>query len=229
MAHKEQRDFISYVKSLFPEFFKEKFVLDIGSLDINGSNLDFFDDCGYIGVDLSYGKNVDIVSKGHEVCLPDETFDVVISTETFEHDPYYPQTLKNMYRLLKKGGLLIFTCATTGRPEHGTTRTSPIDAPFIAYNSDESMKDYYKNLTEEDIRAVLDVDNLFKKYEFKVNTESHDLYFYGIKIGQYKAHNGYSFIVNNKYKKKIKELEAKILELKHQIRKLKKGDNYGET
>lgn len=42
MAHKEQREFILKVKRMFPDFFREKFVLDIGSLDINGSNLSVF-------------------------------------------------------------------------------------------------------------------------------------------------------------------------------------------
>ena len=37
MAHPEQRDFIFRVKEKYLEFFKGKKVLDIGSLDINGS------------------------------------------------------------------------------------------------------------------------------------------------------------------------------------------------
>ena len=30
--------------------------------------------------------------------------------------------------MLKKDGLFFFTCASTGRPEHGTRRTSPQDS-----------------------------------------------------------------------------------------------------
>ena len=41
MAHPEQREFILKVKEKYPEFFKGKKVLDIGSLDINGSARDF--------------------------------------------------------------------------------------------------------------------------------------------------------------------------------------------
>jgi len=213
MAHLEQQEFIKYVKERFPEFFRNKFVLDIGSLDINGNNQDFFENCGYIGVDLAYGKNVDIVCKGHELALPDNTFDVVISTETLEHDPFYPLTLKNMYRLLKPGGLFILTCATTGRPEHGTERTTPEDAPFIAGNPE--FENYYKNLTEEDIRAVLDVDKLFKEYEFIVNEKHHDLYFWGIKVGEFIEHKGYSFIIKrNQLEAKVQALETELNEQK---------------
>jgi hypothetical protein len=31
--------------------------------------------------------------------------------------------------VLRPGGVLILTCATTGRHEHGTTRTSPAMSP----------------------------------------------------------------------------------------------------
>ena len=213
MAHKEQQDFIRYVKDKFPNFFQGKFVLDIGSLDINGSNLEFFEDCGYIGVDISYGKNVDIVCFGHELALPDCTFDVVISTETFEHDPFYPKTIRNMYRLLKPGGLFIFTCATTGRDEHGTSRKSPEDSPFIANHPE--FCNYYKNLTEEDVRKVIDIEKSFEEYEFIINKDHHDLYFWGLKKGKFVEHNGYSFLLKKAQQiEKIKSLQMEIGRLK---------------
>ena len=50
-------------------------------------------------------------------------------------------------------GLFTFTCASTGRPEHGTRRSGPQDAPLLMEQGD--WGDYYKNLTEEDIRETL--------------------------------------------------------------------------
>ena len=38
-------------------------------------------------------------------------------------------SLANIERVLHPGGVLILTCATTGRHEHGTTRTSPAMSP----------------------------------------------------------------------------------------------------
>ncbi len=35
MAHKEQIAFCTNIQNMFPEFFSNKFVLDIGSLDVN--------------------------------------------------------------------------------------------------------------------------------------------------------------------------------------------------
>lgn len=191
MAHPEQEEFCRSVKKRFPSFFAEKFVLDVGSLDINGNNQYLFDDCLYLGIDLAAGRNVDIVSKGHELTLPDNTFDLVVSTECFEHDQYYDKTLKNILRLLKPGGLFLFTCATKGRAEHGTLRTSAVDAPFLADYGD--WGNYYKNLEESDIRAVLEVDRAFSSHQFRTNDASHDLYFWGIKAGTLQVRMDYSF------------------------------------
>jgi SAM-dependent methyltransferase len=195
MAHKEQIVFCTNIQNKFPEFFSNKFVLDIGSLDVNGNNGYLFKNCLYIGVDIATGKNVDIVSKGHELAMPDHSLDCIISTECFEHDQYYAKTLKNIMRMLKPGGLFIFTCATTGRAEHGTRRTSPQDAPLLQDMQD--WGDYYKNLDENDIREVLDIETLFKQFEFSSNDISHDLYFYGIKEGDLVARQDYSFLLHS--------------------------------
>jgi len=47
-----------------------------------------------LGIDVGEGPNVDFVCKGHEFSS-DEKFDIVVSTECFEHDMYYKETLKN--------------------------------------------------------------------------------------------------------------------------------------
>lgn len=179
MAHPEQKVFCSKVKELLPQFFSNKLVLDVGSLDINGNNRYLFEDCVFMGIDVGEGNNVDLVSKTHEFLMPDETYDVIISTECFEHDMYYDLSLENIVRLLKKDGLFLFTCATEGRPEHGTLRTSPADAPLLANFGEWS--NYYKNLSESDIRKVINIENTFSSFAFEVNNNSHDLYFWGIK------------------------------------------------
>lgn len=191
MAHLQQMEFCQLVKRALPLFFFEVFVLDIGSLDIDGNNRYLFDDALYLGVDLAPGPNVDIVSKGHELRMPDGTFDVIVSTECFEHDRHYPETLRNICRMLKPGGLFLFTCATEGRHEHGTRRTTPQDAPLLGAHGD--WQDYYRNLTERDIRNAIDVDDLFPSHDFTVNPVSHDLYFWGVKKGVLTRRRDYSF------------------------------------
>jgi SAM-dependent methyltransferase len=177
MAHKEQKDYCLLIKETFPTFFSNKKVLDCGSLDINGSNRYLFENCEYVGIDIGEGKNVDIVSLIHEFNDDDESYDTIISTECFEHDMYYKESIKNIVRLLKPGGLFIFTCATTGRPEHGTINTSIKDSPLLT----GEWSEYYKNLTEEDIRDIITIENIFIDFKFSINENHKDLFFYGIK------------------------------------------------
>ena len=212
MAHQQQIDFCKSVKQQFPHFFHNRLVLDIGSLDINGNNQYLFDDCLYLGVDLLPGKNVDLTTKGHELSLPDENVDVIVSTECFEHDQFYALTLKNIIRMLKPGGLFLFSCATTGRPEHGTRRTTPADAPFTQEFGEWS--DYYKNLEEGDIRRVLDIDAIFKNYAFSIGIETCDLYFWGIKKGTVNTRYDYSFqIQQSNLRSDLRTRETFIAEL----------------
>jgi SAM-dependent methyltransferase len=174
MAHREQREWCELVKYAHDEFFVGTSVLDIGSLDINGNNRYLFEQCNYTGIDIGDGNNVDVVCSGH-LFKSDDLFDVVISTECFEHDEHWELTLNNVINnLLKDGGLFLFSCAAPGRPEHGTKRTSPKDSPFT--------NDYYRNLSEADIRSVLNCDAIFSNYKFKTRIDfPQDLYFYGIK------------------------------------------------
>lgn len=130
MAPPQQQAFCESIKARFPQYFSGVMVLDIGSLYINGNNQVLFDaDSLYLGIDVAPGRNVDIVCPAHELGLPDATFDTLVSTECLEHDRHWVKSLQNAIRMLRPGGLLLVTCATTGRPEHGTRRTTPHDAP----------------------------------------------------------------------------------------------------
>jgi SAM-dependent methyltransferase len=181
--HEQATQFTLFVKRILPEYFEEKRVLDVGSGDINGNNRFLFKHCGYEGNDVIHGKNVTIVSKTKD--LPseyDDYFDVIVSTECFEHDPDFPLSIQRIYTMLKPDGLFFFTCASTGRQEHGTRRTSPQDS-FGTMGNIEDMIDHYKNITEHDLNKVLELKKHFVQWNTYFNAESKDLYFVGIKNG----------------------------------------------
>ena len=193
MAHHQQQEYISHQASNEPmmKFFgfdstflpeRPLKVLEVGSYNVNGTVRDTFNptkEVEYLGVDVAEGPCVDVVCPGHLLEAADEFYDFIISCECFEHDMHYEKTLPNLIRMLSSKGGFLFSCATTGRPEHGTPATSPQDCPPTQEHSEWSS--YYKNLTEEDIRAVIDVDDIFSEYEFSVDTTAADLYFYGVK------------------------------------------------
>jgi SAM-dependent methyltransferase len=178
--HPECIHFIEFVKKSLPNFFRNKIVLDVGSGDINGNNKEFFTDCEYNGNDVSDAPNVTIVSKTKDLPFRDKYFDIIISTECFEHDSEYEESLKKIYIMLKENGLFVFTCAGFGRPEHGTRSSLPGDS-YGTINKLEDMQDYYKNLTIKDINNVLDLNNNFIYWNSYYNFISKDLYFVGIK------------------------------------------------
>jgi SAM-dependent methyltransferase len=180
--HIQAKKFTLFVKKILSDFFINKNVLDVGSGDINGNNRFLFENCEYVGNDVIQASNVTIVSKTKDLPFTDNTFDTIISTECFEHDPEYKQSFIKIYQMLKPDGLFCFTCASTDRPEHGTRRTSPSDS-YGTIGNLEDMSDYYKNLTEIDINEVLSLNKLFSVWDTYYNSETKDLYFVGIKNG----------------------------------------------
>jgi len=177
MAHLDQFDFINLVKRHFPGSFEKVDVLEIGSLDINGSVRSCFAPNRYIGVDVAHGPGVDEVCQGQLVGHPSGTFDVVISCECMEHNPFWVETVANMFRMAKPGGLVIVSCATTGRAEHGTTRTSGSDSPLSIGIGWE----YYRNISLAMFRRTFNLHYWFDSYLLVANWDHCDLYFVGIK------------------------------------------------
>jgi SAM-dependent methyltransferase len=176
MAHPQQQDFVSAIRHAFPDRFAGTRVLEIGSLDINGSVRRHFQGCDYIGIDVGEGPGVDVVCQGQDYDAKAGSFDVVISCECMEHNPFWRETFLNMMRLCRPGGLVLMTCATSGRPEHGTQRTTPEDAPLIEW-------DYYKNLTARDFRAIPGFASGFSAWMMCSDLAFCDLFFAGFRAG----------------------------------------------
>lgn len=93
-------------------------ILDLGSRDINGNYKDIFlnDNWNYIGVDTAAGKNVDIIIKDiyNWSEFEDNSIDVVISGQTFEHIEFFWLTIKEISRVLKPDGLCCIIAPSAG-------------------------------------------------------------------------------------------------------------------
>jgi SAM-dependent methyltransferase len=177
MAHVQQNEYMSTVRSLFPSYFANGRVLEIGSMDLNGTVRSFFSGCDYVGLDVAPGPCVDVVCGGHDYDGASATFDVVLSCEAMEHNPHWEQTFSNMIRLCRPGGMVLFTCATDGRPEHGTKKSTP----ECSLASQSIGWDYYRNLKASDFSRSSNLDRIFSIYGFFCNYEHSDLYFLGLK------------------------------------------------
>jgi len=169
MAHYAQQEFIN--RFVGTEYFNGKKVLEVGSQDINGNNNHLYSNCDVLRIDLGSGKNVDLVCNGADLDHPDETYDAIVSTEAFEHDSRFDETLRNIVRMLKSGGIFIFTCAGRDRAEHGTHQTDEFSSPHTL--------DFYKNRDEKEVNQIIDCKKTFSQWQF-VDT-GQDLQFWGIK------------------------------------------------
>lgn len=146
-------------------------VVEIGSWNVNGSVRQFFNTSDYLGLDVFEGKGVDRVYDGQDLnFLKPNSFDVAISSECFEHNPYWRQNLQDMVRVTKPGGIIIVTCASRGRFEHGTNRTQPEDSISV-----ELGWEYYKNVRMNTFKRFIRGMRLQKKI-LLYNPCSKDLY-----------------------------------------------------
>jgi SAM-dependent methyltransferase len=176
MSHPKQQEFVKKLSTDFPQNFNNVKMLEVGSLNINGTMRIHFKDSEYVGVDVDAGKDVDLVCEGQLVDHADGIYDTTGSCNCFEHNPFWVETFQNMYRMTKKDGLVFITVPTTGAPEHGTSNAKPEDSPLTVGKGWE----YYKNLTEEDFRTNFDMDSMFHTYKFETN-DTPELFFQGFK------------------------------------------------
>lgn len=83
MAHPDQLQFVGFVSRFMPRHFARSRVLEIGSLDINGSVRMFFPEpARYVGIDVAEGPGVDRVGLGHEFHEDEGRWDAVLSCES---------------------------------------------------------------------------------------------------------------------------------------------------
>jgi len=172
--HKEQREWCESLKEKFPDYFDTKRVLDIGSLDVNGTNRYLFKNSHYVGVDIVKGPGVDIVCPAHEVT--GEKYGVVLSTNAFEHDMFWFLTLEQMMRMVESGGLMFFSCSYSQR-QHGTAVAKPKDSGTTKLVGD--WRNYYRNLRVLDVYSVLNPERHFGS--FMLGVTGRDLRFWGIR------------------------------------------------
>ena len=109
------------VKNYAPLFAKGKElvkVLDVGSYGVNGTYRSIFSNpvYRYTGLDMLAGPNVDIVPKNIYQWdeIEDESFDLVISGQAFEHIEYPWLTIKEVARILKPSGFCILAVPSSG-------------------------------------------------------------------------------------------------------------------
>ena len=114
------------------ELFKNKYldnkkqlkILDIGSYDSSDTSYNYGrflkeDNWEYVGMDIQKGPNVDLVVSDiyNWIEIEDNSFDVVVSGQAFEHMEFFWKAIKEIERILKPGGLCCIIAPSSG-PVH---------------------------------------------------------------------------------------------------------------
>jgi len=112
-------DTASFASLCFSEAYGSpgKVVVDIGGLDVNGTLRNFFVERGmkYICIDMESHPSVDIVIKpGEKLTFENQSVDLIVSTSSFEHDPLFWMTFKEMCRIVKLGGFIYINAPSNG-------------------------------------------------------------------------------------------------------------------
>lgn len=92
-------------------------ILEIGALDVNGSLRQFApENSQYVGVDMVDGKGVDlVVNPDKPLPFDAQSFDLVIASSVFEHDPAFWMTFLELGRVLRDGGFLYINAPSNGK------------------------------------------------------------------------------------------------------------------
>lgn len=127
--HKSSHDKMLWFKNNFLDKNNYLKILDIGSLDTSGNDYNYksiFNESkwSYEGLDFRKGANVDIlVDDIYNIQeINNESYDVVISGQLFEHLGFFWLTMGEIDRILKPGGLCCII-APSGGPKHGIEDT----------------------------------------------------------------------------------------------------------
>jgi len=126
---------------------------------------------GWINLDIQEREGVDIIHDLNKLPLhfEDEIFDVVLCKDIFEHVKYFA-LISEIYRILKKGGILII------KVPHFTSKSNYLDPTHI--NTFSSRTFYY--FVDDDEFAYNRDAKQFSKIKTRIRFEGFDILIFRI-------------------------------------------------
>lgn len=127
--HQGNRDFLDSLRVRFPEAFAlGARVLELGSLDINGSARTWWPHAEYVGLDRVAGPGVDLLVDANDPCwIVDFTVvDVLVSMSMLEHNEAWWLALEHGLRVCRRGGLIILSWGAEGNQHHAPEPWRPV-------------------------------------------------------------------------------------------------------
>lgn len=148
---------MEYFKKTYLNPNSELKILDIGSFDKTGDynygRILNEEKWTYQGLDLREGNNVDIIVEDpYNWEIEDESYDLIVSGQAFEHIEFFWLTLEEIKRILKPNGLFFLIVPSTG-PVHRN--------PYDCYRfNEDSMKAFAKYVNFQVIECGTNFDEI---------------------------------------------------------------------
>jgi SAM-dependent methyltransferase len=165
-----------------------KRVIEIGSMDINGSLrpvVEKLNPSEYLGIDIAEGPGVDEVCNVYDLVerYGPESFDVVISSEMIEHVHDWRKAMSQIKRVMRPNGVLVMTTRSIGFPYH--------DYPFDYWRYEiDDMRAIFSDMTVEAVESDTDEPGVLVKVRKPVDFVENDL----------SEHALFSMVTNNRSK-----------------------------
>lgn len=134
------------VRILEPMELRDQFVLDVGSLSVNGSYRGYTEARGghYTGLDIREGDNVDVVSENpYKFPFYDSSFGITISGSTMEHVEAIWLWFPELFRVTRPGGYVVVLTHTSWEYHPHPVdcwRVMPDGMRYLAHLVDPQMK-----------------------------------------------------------------------------------------
>ena len=160
-------------KALKPAEIEGKRVLEIGSIDVNGTLRPVIESWGpaqYVGIDVVEGPGVDRVCRAENMVseLGASSFDVVVATEIIEHVQDWRNVISNIKNVCTPGGVILITTPSKGFPYHAY----PHD--FWRYEQSD-MRYIFEDCTIELLENSRHATGVFVKVRKPVTFQEKDL------------------------------------------------------
>ncbi len=91
-------------------------ILDVGAMNIGGSLRNYCPSTvEYIGVDIEAGEGVDIILENpYSFPFKENSFNIIVTSSSFEHNQMFWLTFSEMSRVLKDGGYIYINAPSNG-------------------------------------------------------------------------------------------------------------------
>jgi len=122
--HIGNRDWLNDVQDRYASDMGD--LLEIGSLNVNGSAREHLRPRTWVGVDCVHGEDVDVHCDAEATAFEPEIFNVLLSTSMAEHNPRWREGISHNLKWLKPSGLLLLSWGAEGNLHHLPEPWAPV-------------------------------------------------------------------------------------------------------